>query len=88
MAMATQIIIRLPDDIAQRLRMLVPARQRNKFVTDLVESAVANREKELEHIAAVVTAEEQGDPALVEERKDWDGVIGDGLDEIPPYESA
>ena len=86
--MATQIIIRLPDEIAQRLRSLVPVRQRNKFVTDLVETAVANREKELEQIAAAVTAEEEGRPAIRQELKDWDGVIADGLDEIPPYESA
>lgn len=76
-----QILIRLPEDVAARLKAAVPARQRNKFVADLVARAVARREDELAKIAAAVTDEERRNPELAQEMRDWEATIGDGIEE-------
>ena len=39
-SMPTSMLIRLPEEVASRFRSLVPARQRNKFLADLVAKAV------------------------------------------------
>ncbi len=76
-----QILIRLPEDIAARFKAAVPARQRNKFVAELVARAVARQEDELTRIAAAVTAEERRNPELAQEMRDWEATIGDGMEE-------
>lgn len=76
-----QILIRLPEDVAARLKAAVPARQRNKFVADLVARAVARREDELAKIAAAVTDEERRKPELAQEMRDWEATLGDGIEE-------
>ena len=40
-----QILIRLPEDVAARFKAAVPARQRNKFVADLVARAVSRAKR-------------------------------------------
>jgi hypothetical protein len=42
-----QILLRLPEDVATRLKALVPARKRNQFIADLVATAIAQRDQEL-----------------------------------------
>lgn len=76
-----QILIRLPEDVAARLKAAVPARQRNKFIADLVARAVARHEDELTKIAAAVTDEERRNPELAQEMHDWEATIGDGIEE-------
>ena len=76
-----QILIRLPEDVAARLKAAVPARQRNKFVADLVARAVARHEDELAKIAAAVTDEERRNPELAQEMRDWEATVGDGIGE-------
>jgi len=76
-----QILIRLPEDIAARFKAAVPARQRNKFVADLVARAVARQEDELTRIAVAVTDEERCNPELAQEMRDWEATIGDGMEE-------
>jgi len=76
-----QILIRLPEDVAARFKAAVPARQRNKFVADLVARAVARQEDELTRIAAAVTDEERRNPELAQEMRDWEATIGDGMEE-------
>ncbi len=76
-----QILIRLPEDIAVRFKAAVPARQRNKFISDLVARAVARQEDELTRIAAAVTDEERRNPELAQEMRDWEATIGDGMEE-------
>ena len=76
-----QILIRLPEDIAARFKAAVPARQRNKFVADLVVRAVARQEDELTRIAVAVTDEERCNPELAQEMRDWEATIGDGMEE-------
>ena len=79
--MPTSMLIRLPDDVVSRFRSLVPARQRNKFLADLVAKAVADQESDLEQIAAAVTREERADPELQQELADWQQINADGLDD-------
>ena len=79
--MLTSILIRLPDDVVSRFRSLVPARQRNKFLADLVAKAVADQESDLEQIAAAVTREERADPELQQALADWQQTNADGLDD-------
>ena len=76
-----QILIRLPEDVAARLKAAVPARQRNKFVADLVARAVARHEDELAKIAAAVTLEEQRNREIKQEMRDWEATVGDGIKE-------
>ena len=79
--MPTSMLIRLPDDVVSRFRSLVPARQRNKFLADLVAKAVADQESDLEKIAAAVTLEESNDRELQQELADWQQTDADGLDD-------
>ena len=79
--MPTSILIRLPDDVVSRFRSLVPARQRNKFLADLVAKAVSDQESDLEQIAAAVTREERADPELQQALADWQQTNADGLDD-------
>ena len=79
--MPTSMLIRLPDDVVSRFRSLVPARQRNKFLADLVAKAVSDQESDLEQIAAAVTREERADPELQQELADWQQINADGLDD-------
>ena len=67
-----QILIRLPEDVAARFKAAVPARQRNKFVADLVARAVARQDNELARIAVAVTDEERRNPELAQEMRDWE----------------
>ena len=79
--MPTSMLIRLPDDVVSRFRSLVPARQRNKFLADLVAKAVSDQESDLEKIAAAVTLEERADPELQQALADWQQTNADGLDD-------
>ena len=79
--MPTSMLIRLPDDVVSRFRSLVPARQRNKFLADLVAKAVSVQESDLEQIAAAVTREERADPELQQALADWQQTNADGLDD-------
>jgi predicted transcriptional regulator len=76
-----QILIRLSEEVATRLKALVPARKRNKFVADLVVTAIASYEKELGNIAAAVTEDEMKNPELRQETRAWESTLSDGLEE-------
>ena len=77
-----QILIRLPEDIAARLRAVVPPRKRNKFVADLVATAIVHHEEKLGRIAAAVTEEERKNPKLRRETREWETTIADGIEEM------
>jgi hypothetical protein len=76
-----QILIRLPEDVATRLKAVVPARKRNKFVANLVASAIADHEHKLGKIAAAVTAEEKNNARLRQETREWEATVSDGIKE-------
>ena len=74
------ILIRLPEEIANRLKAVVPPRQRNRFVSELVEKAVVEHERKLAVIADAVTAEDRQDEAILSEFAAWEKTtIADGL---------
>ena len=80
--MSTQILIRLSDEIAERLKAVIPARKRNQFVVQLVEKALVDREHELGKIADAVTTEERESKPIQDELAAWErSTIVDGLDE-------
>ena len=78
-----QILIRLPEDVAAKLKAIAPARQRNKFVAELVATAVARYDDDLAKIAAAVTDEETRNREIALEMRDWEATIGDGLEQEP-----
>ena len=75
-----KFLIRLPEDVAARFKAAVPSRQRNKFVAELVATAVARHEDELAKIAALVTSDEKRNPKIARETGDWEATLGDGLE--------
>ena len=79
--MTVQVLIRLPEELGARFKSSIPARQRNKFVADLIEQAIMDYENELSRIAEAVTAEETENVALHSEIQDWHVALNDGLDD-------
>ena len=79
--MSSQILIRLPDEIAARLKAAIPPRQRNNFVVELLKTALAAHEAQLGKIADEVTREELATPELIAEDRDWNAALADGLDD-------
>lgn len=76
-----KILIRLSEDVAAKFKAAVPARQRNKFIAELVASAVARREDELARIADAVTQEENSSRKIMREMRDWKATVGDGAEQ-------
>ena len=77
-----QILIRLPQEVADRLKAVIPARQRNRFVAHLVERALLEQERALGAIADAVTAEENESPTLRADLDAWQRAgLADGQDE-------
>lgn len=71
-----KILVSLPDELAQRLRAVIPNRQRSKVVASLLEREVAQREKALYQCACDVEADE----SLNAEMAEWNGTVEDGLE--------
>lgn len=72
-----KILISMPDQLAARMRWAIPARQRSKTITLLIEKEIEKREKALYECAAAV----EKDSALHHEMKDWDVTLQDGLND-------
>lgn len=78
--MASNLVLKLPDELVTRFKSMVPNRQRTKVIASLIESEIKRRERELEQVAAAVEADE----ALRRDMRDWDVTIADGIDEYVP----
>ena len=74
--MTHQILIRLPDELARRLRRVVPTRQRSAFIQRLLEQALPP-EDDADPLYQTALAVER-DEALASEMVDWDVAAGDG----------
>ena len=72
-----KILISIPDNLACRLRVVIPTRQRSKIITCLITKEIEQREK----ILYTCALEVEKDNALNKEMKAWDATIGDGLKE-------
>jgi metal-responsive CopG/Arc/MetJ family transcriptional regulator len=71
-----KVLISIPDQLAARMRVAIPARQRSKTITHLIEEEVKKREKSLYECAVAV----ERDHVLNDEMKDWDITLQDGFD--------
>lgn len=67
------ILLRLPGDVARRLRDQVPARQRSRFVADLLARELAPDPDDPLYAPAVAA---EADPALQAELAEWDATVG------------
>lgn len=72
-----KILISVPDQLALRMKAVIPSRQRSKTITRLIEQEIKKREKALYECALAV----EKDAALQEEMKDWDNTLQDGLND-------
>jgi hypothetical protein len=72
-----QLLLHIPDGIAERFKQTVPSRQRSAFVTGLLEQALPVLEDDPLYLAAL---EVEKDAVLSAEMKEWRaGLIADGL---------
>lgn len=86
--MATeQVLIRLPQDLARRLRRRVPARQRSAFVQRLLELALPAEPDEGDPLYRAAVEVER-DEHLAAELAEWDEAVADGLGRAAPKESG
>lgn len=77
--MATQqLLLRLPEELAQRLKRRVPARSRSAFVQRLLEEALPADEGENDPLYLAAVDVEQ-DERLAAEMTEWDATNEDGL---------
>ena len=77
--MATQqLLVRLPEELARRLKRQVPARGRSAFVQRLLEQALAPEGSEDDPLYQAALEVEQ-DERLAAEMAEWDGTVADGL---------
>lgn len=77
--MATQqLLVRLPEELARRLKRRVPARGRSAFVQRLLEQALPPDEGEDDPLYRAALEVEQ-DEQLATEIAEWDAAAGDGL---------
>lgn len=70
-----KILVSLPDDIAFRLHVTIPAKQRSKVISRLLEKEIERREKSLYSCAMEV----EKDKLLNEEMEEWSVITNDGL---------
>lgn len=66
-----QLLLRLPDDLAQRFAQLVPSRQRSRFLLDLLRNELDRESLALEQAAKTLTELESNQSALVAETTQW-----------------
>ena len=73
-----QLLVRLPEDLARRLKRRVPARKRSAFVQQLLEQALPPDEGEDDPLYRAALDVER-DERLAAEMAEWDAAVGDGL---------
>ncbi len=78
--MTAQLLLRIPEDLARRLRRQVPARGRSAFVQALLEQALMPEDSEDDPLY-LIALEVQKDARLKAEMAEWDGTSPDGLRE-------
>ena len=71
-----KVLISIPDSLAHRLRVILPARQRSKIIALLIKQEIERREHSLYFCALEV----EKDEALNKEMQEWDVTLSDGLD--------
>lgn len=72
-----KVLVSLPDSLADRMRAVIPNRQRSKVLSNLLEKEIKKREEALYQCACDVEADE----ALNKEMAHWDATVEDGLED-------
>ena len=83
--MTTQILIRLPTEVARRFRNAIPARQRSEFVRKLLEENLPNVDQHMYELALQAEAFDRANP---EEVSALDATLMDGLDPNETFDNA
>lgn len=71
-----KILISLPDELASRMRFIIPDKTRSKVIATLLAHEIEKREHELYRIASEVEAERE----LNREMEEWSVTSGDGIE--------
>ena len=74
-----QLLVRIPEALALRLKRRVPARGQSAFVQKLLEQALPADEGETDPLYLAALDVER-DASLTAEMRDWDAAIADGID--------
>ncbi|NOY70041.1 MAG: hypothetical protein GXP53_11260 [Deltaproteobacteria bacterium] len=74
-----KILVSLPDQLANRMKAILPNKQRSKIIAGILEREIVRREKDLYQCALEVEA----DRDLNDEMKDWNITTGDGIEPEP-----
>ena len=74
-----QLLVRLPEELALRLKRQVPARGRSAFVQRLLEQALAPEDGEDDPLYLAALEVEQ-DERLAADMAEWDATVADGLE--------
>ena len=83
--MTTQVLIRLPTEVARRFRNAIPARQRSEFVRKLLEENLPNVDEHMYELALQAEAFDRANPQEVSE---LDATLMDGLDPNETFDNA
>ena len=67
-----QVLVHLPDDLANRFKATVPKRLRSAFIANLLGKAIPEQEDALFKLALEV----ENDPSVSELESDWKVTIG------------
>jgi len=71
-----QVLVHLPDDLADRFKSTIPKRLRSAFIADLLSKAIPEQEDALFKLAMDV----ESDSGVSELESDWEVTVGDGLE--------
>ena len=83
--MTTQVLIRLPTEVARRFRNAIPARQRSEFVRKLLEENLPNVDEHMYELALQAEAFDRANPQEVSE---LDATLMDGLEPNETFDNA
>lgn len=83
--MTTQVLIRLPTEIARRFRNAIPARQRSGFISKLLEQNLPNVDEQMYELALKAEAFDHANP---EELNELEATLMDGLDPNETFDTA
>lgn len=80
-----QVLLRLPEDLAEKLARAVPPRQRNRFLVDLVRHELEKEDAELVAACETMNAIEAAHPELLAETQEWlDADLSGSVDDWDP----
>lgn len=70
-AASTQVLVRLPVDLAERFAALVPSRKRSRYLVDLLRRELERESDELSSAAQLLSELESTSPEAEAEMRHW-----------------